>query len=217
MPRAALSESEVQEFRETLCESATRLFALHGYDGVTMRALATDLGCSPMTPYRYFKNKAEIFLAVRRAAFARFTTALEQATEANPHHPARLPALGRAYVEFALEQPHAYRIMFELDQTTRPPFDVTLDLRSWNFMLAAVEEAVELEGLSDSPLVLAHLFWSGIHGIVALHLSGMLIMGAELGELVDAFIERKIGSAVNSSNTNDFNKAPPTLVESDQT
>jgi len=69
MPRAALSQSEVDEFRDALCETATRLFAEQGYQGVTMRALATSLGCSPMTPYRYFENKAEIFEAVRSAAF----------------------------------------------------------------------------------------------------------------------------------------------------
>ncbi|MFT5442687.1 MAG: AcrR family transcriptional regulator [Myxococcota bacterium] len=215
MPRAALSESEVEEFRETLCQSATRLFALHGYDGVTMRALATDLGCSPMTPYRYFENKAEIFLAVRMASFARFASALERATEDNPHHPARLPALARAYVAFALEQPHAYRIMFELDQATSPGFNLNLDLRSWNVMFSAVEEAVALGALSGNPLVLAHLYWSGIHGIVALHLSGMLVLGTELDELVDAFVERGTGKAANSNTTSDFIKAPPTLLESD--
>ena len=65
MPRAALSQTEVDEFREALCASATRLFAEYGYEGVTMRALAKALGYSPMTPYRYFENKEAIFETVR--------------------------------------------------------------------------------------------------------------------------------------------------------
>ena len=33
-----------------------RTFARYGYDGVTMRQLAEALGCSPKTPYRYFRT-----------------------------------------------------------------------------------------------------------------------------------------------------------------
>lgn len=60
-----LCPEEIESFREGLCRVATRLFAERGVEGVTLRALARELGCSPRTPYRYFRNKDEIFLAVR--------------------------------------------------------------------------------------------------------------------------------------------------------
>jgi AcrR family transcriptional regulator len=193
MPRAALSQSEVDEFRDTLCAYATRLFAEQGYDGVTMRALATGLGCSPMTPYRYFENKAEIFRAVRAAGAARFANALENAVRGLTTHREKLSALTRAYVRFALAEPHAYRIMFELDQDQPPPEERDIDLRSWRVMHAAVEAAIEDGVLDGDPQVVAHLLWSGVHGLVALHLSGMLRLGRNLEELVAAFIERELG------------------------
>ena len=84
MPRAALSPVEVEAFRDSLCAVATERFAERGYEGVTLRGLARELGCSPMTPYRYFENKAEIFEAVRTAAFERFAAALQQALDASP-------------------------------------------------------------------------------------------------------------------------------------
>ncbi len=195
MPRAALSETEVADFREALCESATRLFAEHGYEGVTMRALATELGCSPMTPYRYFKNKAQIFGAVRSAAFALFADALEDASRNHSSSAARLRALCWAYVHFAIEEPHAYRIMFELDQAKRPDSESAEDLRSWRCMHTAVKEAVAGGVLSGDPEVLANLLWAGVHGLVALHLSGMLVMGHPLEELVEAWIEREFGAS----------------------
>ncbi len=43
---------------------------------MTLRALAAELGCSPMTPYRYFENKAELFAVVRADAFRRFAAFL---------------------------------------------------------------------------------------------------------------------------------------------
>jgi len=56
------------------------LFAEHGPEAVTMRQLAAELGCSPMTPYRYFRDKDEILAAVRASAFDRFSDALEPPT-----------------------------------------------------------------------------------------------------------------------------------------
>ncbi len=195
MPRTALSETEVEQFRGALCESATRLFAEHGYEGVTMRALATDLGCSPMTPYRYFENKARIFGAVRSAAFALFADALEDASRDHSSPEGRLRALCWAYVHFATEEPYAYRIMFELDQAKHPALEHGEDLRSWKFMQSAVEQAVATGVLCGDPDILASLMWAGVHGLVALHLSGMLVMGHGLEELVEAWIERELGSS----------------------
>ncbi len=191
MPRTALSQSEVDAFRDTLCAVATERFAERGYEGVTLRGLARDLGCSPMTPYRYFENKAEIFAAVRTAAFARFAQALQDALYESPSPAKSLPALCHAYVAFALAEPHAYRIMFELDQGDSGPEPRETDLRSWTLMRTAVEHAVSVGMVEGDPEILAHLFWANVHGLVALHLSGMLVLGRNLEELIEALIERE--------------------------
>ena len=66
MPRV-LSQADVADFRDRLCEAAERLFAEHGPEAVTMRQLAAELGVSPMTPYRYFRDKDDI-LEIGRAS-----------------------------------------------------------------------------------------------------------------------------------------------------
>jgi AcrR family transcriptional regulator len=48
-----------------------------------MRQLAEALGCSPKTPYRYFKDKADILATVRAQAFAKFADTLEKACAAS--------------------------------------------------------------------------------------------------------------------------------------
>ncbi|MGZ6016095.1 MAG: TetR/AcrR family transcriptional regulator, partial [Phenylobacterium sp.] len=80
MPRV-LSDTDVADFRERLCEAAERLFAERGPDAVTMRQLAAELGVSPMTPYRYFEDKDDILAAVRANGFTRFAIALETARD----------------------------------------------------------------------------------------------------------------------------------------
>ena len=194
MPRAALSQTEVDEFREALCASATRLFAEFGYEGVTMRALAKALGCSPMTPYRYFQNKEEIFEAVRHAAADRFADAIDRAMKRHADHRKRLIAMTRAYVCFGLTEPDSYRIIFELDRNRQPSANTTLEPRSWLLMKAALTEAIEAGVLHGDPNVVGHLIWSRLHGMVALHLAGMLNLGLDLESLVDAFIAHELDS-----------------------
>jgi AcrR family transcriptional regulator len=192
MPRAALSETEVERFRDALCEVATRRFAEHGFDGVTLRALAAELGCSPMTPYRYFENKAEIFQVVCAAAFERFASRQEAAAASSREHGPRLRALAEAYLRFALDEPHAYRIMFELDPPAAERSPGAQESRAWQAIRSAVADAVSDGFLDGDPDDRAHLFWSGMHGMVALHLAGKLVLGRNLEELVQVFMAREL-------------------------
>jgi AcrR family transcriptional regulator len=187
MPRAALSPDRVEQFRDELCRVATLRFAEHGYGGVTLRALAAELGCSAMTPYRYFENKAAIFEAVRLAAFDRFADAQEAAAAGIADPIERLGRLGRAYVRFALEEPHSYRIMFELDADDVGSGPRGPEMRSWATMRAAVGDAVRSGALAGDPHTLAHLFWAQVHGLVTLHLAGKFVLDRTLEALLDHF------------------------------
>src|ERR1700760_2384743 len=115
MPRV-LSETDVADSRERLCEAAERLFAERGPDAVTMRQLAAELGVSPMTPYRYFEDKDDILAAVRTNGFNRYAEALEAARDAAVGARTIGAAVGEPYVDFALGNPHAYKLMFDFNQ-----------------------------------------------------------------------------------------------------
>src|SRR3954454_11523666 len=111
MPRI-LSDTDVSDFRDRLCEAAERLFAERGPDAVTVRQLAAELGVSPMTPYRYFKDKDAMLAAVRARAFDGFAQAMEAAHAAFLEHGR---AADSAYVDFALDNPAAYKLMFDVN------------------------------------------------------------------------------------------------------
>src|SRR5271165_7146445 len=111
-----LSDHDVAAFRTRLCAVAERLFAEHGVEQVGIRQLAQELGCSAMTPYRYFRDKDEILAATRAAAFDRFAAALEAATSGTADPMEQSRAAGQAYIRFALGEPNAYRLMFDLTQ-----------------------------------------------------------------------------------------------------
>jgi AcrR family transcriptional regulator len=189
MPRVALNEKQIGAFRKHVVQAATRLFATEGYEAVTMRRLAARLRVSPMTPYRYFEDKEDLFAAVKTAAFHRFADRQAAAFAKDGPPGGALLRLGRAYIRFALDEPDAYRIMFELrPKTTRPYPELEREQkRSFSYLQQAVEAAAGQSGTEDSdPLTAAHLAWAQVHGIVSLHLAGKLIMGRSLEEIVEA-------------------------------
>lgn len=186
MPRASLTEEQVNAFRARAVAIATTLFGEQGYRGVTLRSLANELGVSPMTPYRYFENKEALFAMVRAEAFRRFADAQEEAVHAAEGPEAALHALGKAYVRFALEEPAAYRIMFELEQAPSAAHDKLEyeQRRAFSFLLSAATGAVKLGILEGDPLHQAHMLWAKVHGLVSLHLAGKLEMGCTLEDLL---------------------------------
>jgi AcrR family transcriptional regulator len=185
--RPSLVAEEISEFRRRAVAAAMGLFAEQGYEAVTMRSLGAALGVSAMTPYRYLAGKEELFVLVRAEAFRRFADALEAALEKTPRDEpmARLVELKRAYIAFALAQPDAYRIMFELRGGGAAPGPASDELeiesrRAFACLRRSVVEAVEHGQLHGDPLTLAHLFWASTHGLISLHFAGQLEAGRSI-------------------------------------
>ena len=184
MPRASLTSAEIEDFRDRACGVATELFAERGLAAVSMRQIAGALGVSAMTPYRYFRNKDELLAQVRTLAFRRFANQQRDSFEqAEPR--TRLAALASAYIAFAESEPQAYKVMFELEQSSSAEFPELEheQRRAFQFLLEATTEAVESGRLDGDPTTTAHLLWAQIHGLVSLHLAGKLIMGRSFGDL----------------------------------
>jgi len=169
MPKT-LSVADIDTFRGRLCDIAEDLFAAHGPDGVTMRELAHALGVSSMTPYRYFKDKDDILAAVRTRAFNRFAAAMESA------HGCGRRESDESYLDFALANPAAYRLMFDVAQPTfaqYPDLVAAMD-RARLTMGDGLRELAAQGRMTGEVELAAYAFWSALHGAVMLQLAGLL-------------------------------------------
>jgi len=176
MPRY-LTDQDIADFRAELCRVATERFARFGYEGVTMRQLAEALGCSPKTPYRYFKDKADILATVRAQAFAKFADVLEAAAAGPSDDPVRRTArVGEAYHRFALEHPHDYRIMFDIDAPIdRDHPDLAAQAqRAATYITRQAEQLVQAGVIDVDPVLFGWSMWAATHGLVMLRQAGML-------------------------------------------
>lgn len=169
MPKT-LSPADIESFRARLCDVAEKQFASHGPNGVTMRELADALGVSSMTPYRYFNDKDSILAAVRTRAFNRFAAAMEAAA------PSGRSESGNAYLDFALANPAAYRLMFDVSQPTfanYPELVAAMD-RARLTMGDGLRELAAAGRFTGDVELAGYVFWSAVHGAVMLELAGLL-------------------------------------------
>ena len=190
MGRRKLTAEETETFRAKILDAALDLFATHGFEAVSLRSIAAAVGCSPMTPYRYFRDKSDIFDAVRCLAFERFATDQEAVAAKVADPLTRIRELGKAYSRFADRHPNDFRLMFEFDQPREvSPALADAAKRSFATLREATADAVAAGIVSGDVDTLAHLYWTSLHGIVTLDLAGKLVHGQKKANLLKALFQ----------------------------
>ena len=142
-----------------------------------------------MTPYRYFENKAEILAAVRATAMERFAERCQAAYDAVSDPWDRLRLLGFAYLEFAMSEPSAYRLLFyHLEESEYPKLD-RLGTPTRRLFQDACVAAAETGLIAEDPDVADHIFWSALHGAATLQLAEQFEPGLDLDRLAEPLVE----------------------------
>ena len=184
MPKE-LSSEDFEAVRARIGAAASALYAAGGVGAITMRDIARTLGRSPMGLYRYFADRDEILAFVRADAFNRFADALEAAFASGGDAFARARAVGRAYLDFALQNPNAYRLMFDMS----PPDEARhLELRragarAGETITRHVKDLAAAGIVHGNPRLIGNALWAASHGVIVLHLAGRLPQGMDVYDL----------------------------------
>ncbi|CAM3346814.1 TetR/AcrR family transcriptional regulator [Thalassospira profundimaris] len=195
------------DVRNVLLQQAENILTDEGPAGLSLRRLARLTGVSEAAPYRHFDGKDGILAAVAIAAFERFAEQLESAAESPPNHEERIMALGAAYVQFAVENPQHFRLIFGRE---RPPLDQYPELRDaadnafdvLQRAVTSVDRKAEMtlaEAASAYNRALAA--WSRAHGIAMLVIDGMIVPPADqdLSSFVLGLLAEDLTMPVNST------------------
>ncbi len=172
-------ERQKTEMREAILSAALKLFSDEGYDNVTMRKIADKIEYSVGTIYLYFKDKGEIFYELHNRGFAEFYK--RQLSVQRIKDPIeRLKAHGEAYIQFAMEYPEYYDVMF----ISRTPAKEIKKSEHWEegertyeILKLNIKQAMEAGYFKNVDLdVAAFSLWSFVHGISALFVRERLSM-----------------------------------------
>ena len=100
--------------RQALVAATLTLIEERGPFGFTLAEAARAAGVSAAAPYRHFRGRDELIEEVARQGFAMFADRLERAwNDGRPSALSAFMATGRAYLDFARENPGYYIAMFE--------------------------------------------------------------------------------------------------------
>lgn len=167
--------------RTLILETAMRLFLEEGYEKVSMRRIADAIEYSPGTIYLYFGDKDEIMHALHSQAFQKFHEALSVIDgDGDPYD--RMMSAGAGYLDFALDNPELYELMFIMRAPARllekKGEDWEEGMRSYDQLRNTIEGVRDTGHLpADVDVDAATLFvWSTVHGLASLAIRGRLDM-----------------------------------------
>lgn len=106
-------EKQKLEIRKAILDASMKLFTEQGFESVSIRKIADLIEYSPTTVYLYFKDKNEILFNLHEIGFqkmAEYTADLWSIK--NPL--VRLHKMGEYYMQFGIEHPAFYDLMFIL-------------------------------------------------------------------------------------------------------
>ncbi|MCM3454028.1 TetR/AcrR family transcriptional regulator [Heyndrickxia oleronia] len=98
--------------REMIMNAARELFITKGYQHVSMRQVAKELGYSHGAIYYHFKNKAELFYALVEEHFHMLDQVLDRILEEELDTLEKLKKVMLGFIEFGLTYQSHYEIMF---------------------------------------------------------------------------------------------------------
>lgn len=167
-------------------KKAQQLFLKYGYDNITMRRIAKDVGVSPGAIYLYFTNKDEIMQSLCDEGFRQLLVEQQAALAAPIPDPLRrLAEMGRRYVRFGVEKRDYYEIMFLMpapesahtDSSGRTPSYGEQSLNALNDLIGECLRAGYFPGFDQTTVSCA--IWSMVHGLVSLMIRNQLPVPAE--------------------------------------
>ena len=106
--------------RQALVAATLKLIEERGPLGFTLAETARAAGVSGAAPYRHFRGRDELIEEVARQGYVMFAERLERAwNDGRPSALSAFMATGRAYIEFARDNPGHYAAMFEVGRRHR--------------------------------------------------------------------------------------------------
>jgi len=173
-----------------------------GIDGLSLRAVARDLGVTAPALYAHVNSKNDLVAAVATQYFDELVDRFEAVDTTDPIIGIR--ALARAYVDHALASPSLFHLLFRY-----PPASTGVDVpgvaafapatRAFEVALATTARAIEGGLLAGpDPVAAAMTMWAAVHGAAEVLLLGFAFDESAADALVTLVIDTVIAGQVNT-------------------
>jgi len=200
-------ERHKEDLKAKILQAAKKLFVTEGYEATSIRKIAAEIEFSPTTIYLYYKDKTDIAYSLHQEGFGLLRERLSTLTYVDNAFE-RLKAMGKGYIQFALDHPDFYEIMFIMKepmqylQAHHPEEDWPEGEGVFDALIETVQGCKAqgyFEGMNTEEM--AMLSWSVVHGLCSLHITSHFKHIADKCSHIDlpvqdALLENVFGSYV---------------------
>ena len=164
---------------QALMDLAVEHIARSGTEKLSLRALARELEVSPTAPYRHFASKQCLLAAIATQGFDELRKRNVAACNDALTMEERLVAMSIAYVEFGIENPVLYQLMFGSTLADFSDYEMlhNASQAAYEEVDATVKALIIERGLEANVDHLAGGAWAFVHGM-----SSLLASSIDLGE-----------------------------------
>lgn len=162
------------DLRRALLDASLVLIEAEGLEKLSMREVARRAGVSHQAPYHHFTDKEAILAALVAEGFEKLRQASLASIEEVADPAARLTALGRTYVDYALSHPAHFKLMFRSELVPEHKHEEVKACAEGAFsvLVQVAGEVARKRKLPEHLVALAG--WSLVHGLSTLLLEGKL-------------------------------------------
>lgn len=155
---------------DDLLDAAHRLAKKDGWEGVTIRKIASEVGMTSAAIYRYVESKDDLVAELVRRGFITLVKAMEKSSEKSED---ALIGAVEAYMAFARKNVELYRVMYGFEGAPMVESTWEQSKQVGTLILSAMVQTNRVQ--SDDighPAVLQ--LWATIHGLIVLSEAGRL-------------------------------------------
>lgn len=178
------------DLREALVQASYDLVSMHGAENFTLAEACRLAGVSTAAPYKHFKDRDEVLKIIVARGFDEMSSQSMQAVKAaGVGTLAGIAAMGRAYVQFAIDNEKLFRLMFGQHPILKTDEDVIGEgIGCFSKVIEQVSIYCERNGVLGDPNEIAVRLWTFVHGVASLLIDGDYAVVAP-GLDVDALVE----------------------------
>ena len=199
--RQRAKRGEGERLREEILEAGRRLLMETGNrDAVTVRAVAKAVGVSPPSIYLHFPDKDALIIAVCEHTFGELDEYIERAAAGIEDVRMQLHVRGKAYVQFGLENPEHYRILFMTRPATLKPETELPAPSAFLHHIESVQRAHDAGLLRSDvdPMHAALTLWAGVHGITSLLIAKPKFPWPDVDVVIDNMLSTLVRGLTNA-------------------
>lgn len=191
---ARKAKGEGHSRRGEILRAAERIFVAEGCEAATIRKIADEVGVSSTALYMHFRDKDHILLEICHEAMDELLR-INSTIGDRPLDPvSRVREMLGAYIQFALLNQNAYRLVFcagSIDSSpSRQDATRALGQRCFERFSAVVAEiAADGRLRVGDPQAAAQALWAACHGLVSLRIAKPDFDWAPADTLADVMLE----------------------------